>query len=188
MSTITKAERAELLSLIKKRERVMKTQAAERSAVMLADFEAQAAKVYHFDEDEVWKRAYAEAEAAAREACDAIAARCQALGIPAEFAPGMQVYWHGRGQNAIAARRAELRRAAKARIDAIEHEALTRIECMSLEAQTELIAHGLQSDAAKSFLSAMSNVESLMPPLKFTDISALIEARHADQRRLHLVE
>ena len=33
---MTKAERSELLSLIKKRERVLKTLAAERSAEMLA--------------------------------------------------------------------------------------------------------------------------------------------------------
>lgn len=188
MGAMTKAERDQLLSLIKKRERVMKTSAAERSAALLADFDAQSAKVYHWDEDEVWSRAKQEAEAAIAAATEAIAVRCRAIGIPPEFAPGVQMCWYGRGQNAVVSRRTELRRAAKSRIEAIEREAHSKIERMSLDAQTEIIAHGLESDAAKQFLSSMPNVEALMPSLKFTDISALIEAKNAKQRQLYLVE
>ena len=54
---MTKAERGDLLSLVKKRERVMKTMAAERSAEMIAEFEAQAAKIYSFNDDAVWQKA-----------------------------------------------------------------------------------------------------------------------------------
>ena len=67
-----------------------------------------------------------------------IAERCKTLGIPPEFAPGVNVYWHGRGQNAVQARQAELRRAAKAKIEAIQSAAVTEIEHMSLEAQTNI--------------------------------------------------
>lgn len=180
---MTKAERDQLLQLVKKREKVMKTKAQERSAVLLAEFDAQSAKIHHYDEDDVWRRAQEEAQAAVEKARTTIAARCQKLGIPAEFAPDMQVYWHGRGQNAVAERRAELRRAAQSRIQAIEKEALSKIESMSLEAQTEIVAHGLESDAAKAFLHEMPKLEALMPPVQVAEIQSLIEAQRTSRRR-----
>jgi hypothetical protein len=61
MPGMTKGERHELTQLVRKRERVMKIQAQERSALLLAEFDAQSAKIYHFDEDPVWKRVQAEA-------------------------------------------------------------------------------------------------------------------------------
>jgi hypothetical protein len=38
--------------------------------------------------------------AAEHEAEQRIAQRCEALGIPAKFAPGVELHWSGRGQNA----------------------------------------------------------------------------------------
>jgi hypothetical protein len=93
------------------------------------------------------------------------------------------MFWHGRGHNAVAERRAELRRAAKSRVDAIEKEAVTKIERLSLQAQTEIIANGLESDAAKEFLNAMPALEALMPPIAFDEIQSLVETRRS-QRRL----
>lgn len=180
---MTKAERQELTSLIRKRERVMKIKAQERSAALLAEFDAQSAKIYHFDDDPLWEQAEAEARKAIEEANLQIAARCQQLGIPAEFAPGLSFFWHGRGHNAVADRRTELRRAAKSRIEAIEKEALSKIEALSLQAQTEIIAQGLESDTAKEFLAGVEPVEKLMPPVQFDEIQSLVETRR-QQRRL----
>lgn len=182
--TMTKGERDQLLQLIKKRERVMKVKAAERSAVLIAEFDAQSAKVHHWDEDAVWAKVKEEADAAIEKAQFAIAARCQELGIPVEFAPGLQMFWHGRGHNAASDRRAELRRAAKSKVEAIEKEALSKIEAMSLEAQTQIIAHGLESEAARSFLDTMPTLESLMPPLHVAEIQTLVEAKRAERKRL----
>lgn len=181
---MTKGERDQLLQLVKKRERVMKVKAQERSAMLLADFDVQSAKVHHWDEDAVWARVKAEAEKAVEEAQIAIAARCQEIGIPAEFAPGLQMFWSGRGHNAVASRRAELRRAAKSRVEAIEKEAVSKIEGMSLEAQTQIISHGLESEAAKLFLETMPKIETLMPSVQVTEIQALIEAKQREQKRL----
>ena len=64
-----------------------------------------------------------------------IAARCESLGIPARFAPTVEFSWRGRGENAIAKRRAELRAVAKSRIAAIEKAAITQIERGCLDAQ-----------------------------------------------------
>lgn len=181
MTAMTKTERAELGSLIKKRERVMKAAAAERAAKMLAEFEAQSASIYHFDDDEVWREAVRLAKQAEADAQKMIETRCAELGIPPEFAPGVSMGWYGRGQNAVASRRDELRRAAKARIAAIEQEACTKIERMSLHAQTELLASGLESESAKAFLGSLESVDSLMPMFDIAEIKSVIDARHAER-------
>lgn len=183
---MTKGERQELGQLIRKREKVMKSQAVERSAALLAEFDASSAKIYHWDDDAVWAKVKAEAEKAIETAQTAIAARCRELGIPPEFAPGLAMGWHGRGHNAASERRAELRRAAKSRIEAIEAEAVTKIERLSLEAQTQIISHGLESEAAKQFLSAMPSMDLLMPPVQFDDIQALVETKRAERRHSYL--
>lgn len=184
MVSMTKGERDQLLQLIKKRERVMKVKAAERSALLLAEFDAQSAKVHHWDEDVVWAKVKEEADKAIEQAQIAIAARCAEIGIPVEFAPGLQMFWHGRGHNAAADRRAELRRAAKSRVEAIEKEALSKIEAMSLDAQTEIISKGLESDAAKAFLEKMPALDTLMPSVHVSEIQSLVEAKRAQGRRL----
>ena len=172
---MTKGERSDLLSVIRKREKVMKTMAAERSAVMLAEFEAQAAKIYSFNDDAVWEEAKREAEKSVASAQASIDERCRALGIPPEFAPGLYFGWHGRGENAVVQRMAELRRAAKKRIEAIEAEAVSRIERMGLDAQVELMSHGIDTEAARIFLdAAQADMAKLMPALIVADIEKMI--------------
>jgi hypothetical protein len=172
---MTKAERGDLLSLVKKRERVMKTMAGERSAQMLADFEAQAAKIHSYNDDVVWQKAKEEAEAAVKTAQAAVEERCIALGIPREFAPSLNIAWYGRGENACMQRMTELRRAAKKRIEAMEAEAASRIERMSLDAQAELLSQGLDTDAAHAFLEATkADMATFMPSLIVADIEKMI--------------
>lgn len=175
---MTKSERVELGQLIRKRERVMKAQATERGAAMLAEFDTECAQIYSFDDDDVWKRSTEEAEKVVAEANATIAARCKELGIPAEFAPSLGFGWIERGQNMVASRRAELRRMAKSRIAAIEREAYTKIERISLAAQTEVIANGLVSSAAREFLNTMPSLELLMPPLDVKEIKLIADKKH----------
>lgn len=170
---MTKSERSELGQLIRKRERVMKAAAMERSAAMLAEFDTQLTAIYSFDDDEVWAKANAEADKAVEAANAEIAARCEVLGIPKDFAPSLVFGWRERGQNAVKARRTELRQMARSRIAKIEKEAITKIERMSLEAQTEVIANGLQSKAALDFLEKMPTLESLMPALDANELKQI---------------
>ena len=181
---MTKSERAELSSLIRKRERVMKAAARERSTTLLAEFEAQSARIYSFNEDEVWKQATLAAKEAAVQANEVILARCRELGIPSEFAPGVNFSWYGRGENAVAERRAELRRVAKAKIDRFEAEAVTRIERLSLSAQTEVVISGLESIAAKDFLERMPSIDELMPMIDAGEIKSLVDAKAGRPSRL----
>lgn len=181
MAMMTKGERQELGSLIRKRERVMKAQAHERSAALLAEFDAHLAKIYRPADDPVWQQLKAESDLAIAKAREGIAERCRQLGIPEDFAPDLYCGWVGRGHNADEARTRELRRAAKSRIEAMETEAVSKIERLSLEAQTSIVASGLESDGAKEFLSGLGTVETLMPRLPLEDVETLVDTKRADR-------
>ena len=182
--TMTKSEQSELGQLIRKQERVMKAQAHERAAAMLAHFDTQSAQIYEFDDDATWEEATKAAQEVVRESNAKIRERCQAMGIPPEFAPSLGFAWIGRGQNAVAGRRAELRRMAKSRIDAIEANTRVKIARLSLDAQTEVIANGLQSDAAREFLEKMPSLELLMPQVDIHAIKLLSDKQHAELESL----
>jgi hypothetical protein len=167
---MTKAEREDLIRLVKQRERVAKTAAEQRSAAMLAEFEQQIAAVHSFDKNEVWKAAVAAAIDEAKKANDRIDEEAARLGIPEEFRPRLSFTWARRGENEFNARRDELRKVAKAEIEAIEKMARVQIESQSVAAQTEVIANGLNSDAAIAFLNRLPAIETMMPALSIEAI------------------
>lgn len=181
---MTKGERSELGQLIRKQERVLKAAATERSAKLMAEFEQQMDEKFSFNDDEIWKKAVEAAKEAMAQANRQIAVRCAELGIPPEFSPSLTFWWNRNGQNAVASRRGELRRIAKRKIEAMETEARTKIETMSLAAQTEVIAHGMQSEAAKAFLERMPSLDTLMPRVVQADIDALLPATRMGSRQL----
>lgn len=182
---MSKTERVELTQLIRKRERVMKSQAFEQGAIMLAHFDEQLATIYEFDQDEAWNGATEIAQKAVDESNAQIAKRCRDLGIPPEFAPRLEFGWCGRGQNAVAGRRSELRRMAASKIKAITEATKSRIERMSLEAQTQVVANGLESAAAKNFLETMPGVDELMGKLDARQLQKEMEAERDKRRRLY---
>jgi replicative superfamily II helicase len=181
MNAMTKAEREDLIRLIKQRERVAKTAAEQRSAAMLAEFEREVSAVHAFATNEVWRASVEAVQTAAKEAMERVEAECGKLGIPAEFQPRISFGWAQRGENAYEARRVELRRVAKAEIDAMEKVARVQIETASVQAQTEVIANGLTSAAAIEFLRSMPAIETMMPALDVSTIQAKLaeRARHS---------
>ena len=52
-----------------------------------------------WDQDETWKKAAEQAQAAAEAAQEVVAERCKEMGIPKTFAPSIGVSWQGRGEN-----------------------------------------------------------------------------------------
>jgi hypothetical protein len=187
---MTKGEREDLIRLIKQREKVCKTAAEQRSAAMLAEFEQQVSKVHAFDTNEVWSAAVEAAKEAAIEANRKVQEEADKLGIPKEFQPKLQFSWARRGENEFAERRAELRRVAKAEIEAMEKLARVQIESESVRAQTEVIANGLNSDVALSFLERLPPVEAMMPALDVTAIQAKLAQKARDRgfSRPYLIE
>ena len=179
MNAMTKGEREDLIRLIKQREKVAKTAAEQRSAAMLAEFEQQVSAVHSFATNEVWRAAVEAAQEAAKEAAERVAAEADRLGIPKEFQPQLNFGWARRGENEYQCRRTELRRVAKAEIDALEKVARVQIEQASVQAQTEVIANGLTSSAAIEFLRSMPAIDTMMPAL---DVGA-IQAKLAERAR-----
>lgn len=180
---MSKGERDDLLRLIRQRERVCKTAAEQRSAALLADFERNISAVYAFDDNDIWKDAYEAAEKAFVEANKSIAAHALTLGIPDEFAPQLHMAWARRGENEMRSRREELRRVAKAEIAALEQTARARIEADSVHAQTEVIANGLSSDAARAFLERLPSVEDIMPSLDFSRVEQKLLEKSKSRNR-----
>jgi hypothetical protein len=179
---ISKGEREDLQRLIRQRERVLKSAAKQRSAELLADFENQMGSEFSFDDDAVWQRAAQEAETELNKAKQKVSARCRELGIPARFAPTLDLRWVHRGyDNLIERRRAKLRRMAQTKIEAIEKKAATEIELSCLQAQTELAVAGLTSKAAHAFLNKLPDIETLMPRLSFAQVAGEAEPPVAAQ-------
>ena len=110
-----------------------KAQVAEREAELLADAEAQLAAISK-DTDTAWADVTGLAKKTIREADAVIAERCETLGIPTDFRPGLSLSWYGRGNNASKERRAELRKVAQTRIAANGRKAKLAIEQRSVEA------------------------------------------------------
>ena len=101
-----------------------------------------------------------------------ITARCRELGIPDRFAPGLKMYWRGRGyDNTLNDRKAELRKMAETAIEAQEQKAKVQIELSCLDAQTKLATSGLTSDAASEFIEALPSIGDLMPRLSFAEVA-----------------
>jgi hypothetical protein len=180
-AAISRSEREDLQRLIRQREKVLKSAAKQRSAELLADFENQMGSTYSFDQDEVWSNATEVAEREAAKAQNRIAARCAKLGIPERFAPRLDVHWYSRGENAVKERRTELRKMAVTRIEAIEREAIVKIEMASVTAQTEIAVSGLTSNAARQFVENLPSIETLMPALSLASLAGAADPPIAEQ-------
>jgi hypothetical protein len=162
--TMTRAERAELAKLVRMRAKVARSQVDQRADELRANVEAQLSVEFGVA-DEAWAGVTAAAKQAVEDANRVVTARCRELGVPDEFAPGLNIAWYRRGQNAMADRRAELRKTAEARIGAQTKGAKATIEARSLDVQTELLAGGLSTSAAHAFLAAMPTPAQLMPTI-----------------------
>ena len=174
---MAKAERQELAKLVRRREQVAKSTVALRAKELWADFERKLAARYHWDQEQVWKDAHEAVRRAVQEGDEKVAEHCRKLGIPEEFRPKLRMGWMDRGENGCNERRNELRKAAKASIDALEQRARVQIESRSLELQTRLVAGALESAAARAFLDAMPTPEALMPLLEVTEVEKRLPLR-----------
>jgi hypothetical protein len=85
MTKMTNGERSELISLCKQRAKLAKQMASYRAADLRADFEAQLAAEYAWDDDEVWAEARRIADEATADANTRIVERRRELGIPAQL-------------------------------------------------------------------------------------------------------
>ena len=168
---MTRTERQDLLQICRQQERVAKAQADAVAARRRAEFQAQLARIYSWDENDIWKAATKAAKQFTLECGERIAAECDKLGIPRWAQPQLgEPQWWGRGENAVAERRAELTRVANTKIDQLLKDAKHAIAAKSVEIQTRLLADGLTSADAKMFLEAMPMAAELMPVVTVEDV------------------
>lgn len=171
--SMTKTERADLCRYIRRSEKLSKTAVKQRAAELKVDVEQKLCKIWSLDDDAMMEALCREASGHIDAAQAKLKNRCDELGIPKSFAPGITIAWWGRGENEMKDRRAELRKLAYARIDAMEKTADTRIETESFELEGTILAGGLESSAAKEFLASMPSAEELMPLLDADEIKLL---------------
>jgi hypothetical protein len=171
---MTRHEREDLRRLYRYQATLAKTGAAQRAAELRADFEEQLASIFRFDDDAIWKAVTETADAAVDEADKRIAARCNELGIPERFRPSLHLSWYSRGENASGKRRAELRKVAESRIEALEKKARYDIDNWCVKTQAALIKDSLTSAQAAAFLEQMPTAEQLMPTLDASRIASLL--------------
>jgi hypothetical protein len=183
---LSRSETHDLSMIIKDRAKVLKAHIEEQAARFTAEFEQQVSSVYAFDQEQIWAEATQRAQAEVAAANEKIMKHCKELGIPAQFAPGLTLSWHGRGQNMLEYRRAELRSAAKAKIAAMTRIAQTKIEQQSLDLRTQVVAMGVVSPDARLFLESLAPVTETMKALSVNDIMKELETRErqSPQRRI----
>jgi hypothetical protein len=162
---ITKGEREELRKAILKNAKVARNYAKYHGVRILANVEEKLAAIYKF-EDEALIDITAEAKKAVDDADAALAARCRERGIPENFRPSLSLGFYGRGENAIASRRAELRKVAQTRVEAMVMEATLAIDREEAAQLMQLTITGLTSDEAIAFLESMPSPEDLMPSIE----------------------
>jgi len=167
---MTRGERDNLAKLIRRRAAVAKADAVQRSAELLADFERQLGAIFTPDDDGAMAALWQEAQAAIEAADAKLAVRAREMGIPDKFRPSIQARWYARGENGLRERRTELRKVAQTSIAALEKRAKAAIERNSVDVETRLIAGGLESAEAQTFLETMPTAEALMPALTLAGI------------------
>lgn len=179
---MTRAERAELSALARKRGKLAKLQIEQRVAELVADVETQLSTIYPVDHP-AWKGITAAAQAAVADADRQIAELCKEMGVPAEFRPSLNIGWSGRGESAFGSRRAELRTAARTRIDALAKQAKVSIDAGTLTVETQLVAAGLTTAAAQRFLETMPTPQGLMPLLDVKELQGDLRAAQSSKMR-----
>jgi hypothetical protein len=167
---MTTSERNALARLARLRAKQAKSEAEQREKVLLAEIEDLITAEFSA-RDKLWDDAIAIAEDAVAKANGQIVARCAELGIPAKYAPTLEIGWRSRNTSfAHPGRRAELRKLAQAKLTALTATAKTIIDGRLLETETELIAGSLATDEARDFLAAMPTAKQLMPALSLDDL------------------
>jgi hypothetical protein len=181
---LSRQETHDLSMIIKDRSKVLKAEVGRLASRHKADFEAQLATSYKWEEDDIWKEATEKAMEIVAQSQQMIEQRCLKLGIPVRYAPRLGISWQGRGENALNERRAELRRVAEAQNEAMAADAMVKIEKQSLDLRTQVVAMGVLSDNAKVFLESLAPVEEAMRALEFSDVEKRLDAKNADMRRM----
>jgi hypothetical protein len=161
---MTTAERAELSRVVRLRATVRRSDVEVHAAEQRADVEKQLATIYKKD-DPRWSEITKMADDGIAEVLALLGKRLEQLGIEKELGPTIVVGWSGRGENAFAGRRAELRKVAYSEIEANAKSAKVQIDRVEATLLEKIAARGLRTDDARQFLTSIPTIEAMMPAL-----------------------
>jgi hypothetical protein len=178
---MTKHDLEKLLQLDRNEAKALKNATDARRVQVIAKGEADLARRYRFDHKPEWAEAFGEAQEIISKLNEKIRADLKEAGIPVEFAPSAGVGWSERGENAVAQRRAELRKVLVTEALAQQKAACVAIDLYSVKCQRELLACGLESQMAKQILASRPTLETLMPALNLEDLEKKIDANESAQ-------
>jgi hypothetical protein len=146
-----------------------------------AEFDVQLMTKYPASGDPVWKDAMDKALAEYEIQSDRVRERCKELGLPERFwpsmrGPGWMDSW-SYGCSDYKDMRAEMRRVAGIQIDDMLKSRVSKLELDSANIQFEIATHGCITDAAKDFLARLPKIEEMIPPVKVSEVEAMIEGK-----------
>jgi hypothetical protein len=157
--------------------RVAKADVEARKAELLADFEAQLAAEYEFD-DARWAAITEGAQRAVAAADEEVRRICAEVGIPERFRPQIAgPTWYRRGENAAKERRAELRKVATTRLDAQAKKAKVEIDRENDRFQAAILAATLTNTQAQEWMARLPTAEALLHPLELRAIEQETKTR-----------
>lgn len=171
--TLTKAERSELRSLVRRRAAVAKKEIDARKACLLADFEEALTEEFSA-EDERWAEVVRSAQRAVDNANRELTEILDRLEIRKDLRPHLSTMWVKRPD--IDARKHQLRRAAARRADAMCESAKLAIDNGSVQIESRLAATALQSAEAAGWLASLPQVDELIRSLDIRKVKAELEA------------
>lgn len=173
---MTKRDLDMLLQLDRNEAKALKAATDARRVQVIAQGEADIARRYAIDHRPEWEKAFQEAQAIIDKLNKRIEADVEEEGSRAEFAPSAEICWLSRGENALSARRAELRRVLATEALAQQKSACVAIDLYSVKAQRELLMCGLDTEIAKQILSQRPKLEAVMPALRIGDLEKKLDA------------
>jgi hypothetical protein len=146
-----------------------------------AEFEVQLTVTYPASGDPVWREALSAVYDVYKIQQARVEARCEELRIPEKFRPKLRPPgWSDGWQTSCSdfkEMRAEMRRLAGIQIDDMLKSRLAQLELDSANVQFEIASHGCITEAAHAFLKRLPSIEAMVPPIKVSDVEALIEGR-----------
>lgn len=159
---ITKAERAELRSLIKQRFKVLRGEVEARRAELEVELDERIAARFA-DEDKRWADGMFVIDEAVREANRKANDVLRTLNIDALDTSREYVIVYSKGISKPAAERHVLRQNGLKRIEAQVKSAQLQLDGQEADLLTRLVATGLESEDALAFLGEIPTVSALVP-------------------------
>ena len=161
-----------LLEILHQRKRVTKAEAADLAVTLKTEFDELLTRKFDFGTTALWAEAEKIATEAAAEAEKTVAERCEKLGVPREFAPGItSVGW--RGPSLVEDRKSELRRVARTLIEIRLKATARAIEKHTLAAMQKIVRPAITARDVQAVMDDTLRLDELMRPIGFEEAEAL---------------